>query len=104
MKGKEPYPQFVTSQGYVALFPLLFGLLDARNPKLERVLLDLRNTSHLWSDFGLRSLGRSTRRTTRNATGPIGAAPCGSTSTTSRSAPSDDTPVSTLTSPRVHNL
>lgn len=56
---KEPQLGFVPALGYVSLFPLLFSLLDASNPRLERVLLDLRNESHLWTRFGLRSLARS---------------------------------------------
>ena len=56
---KNPEYGFVPAFGYVSLFPLLFSLLDADNPRLECLLLDLRNESRLWTKFGLRSLSRS---------------------------------------------
>lgn len=56
---KEPQLRFVPAFGYVSLFPLLFSLLDASNPRLERVLVDLRNESLVWTRFGVRSLSRT---------------------------------------------
>ena len=56
---KNPEYGLVPAFGYVSLFPLLFSLLDADNPRLERLLLDMRNESRLWTKFGLRSLSQA---------------------------------------------
>ena len=46
----------VCHQGYVSLFPLLLGLLDADHPNLPHVLDMLSDPGRLWSPHGLRSL------------------------------------------------
>ncbi|KAE8825709.1 hypothetical protein PTNB85_06139 [Pyrenophora teres f. teres] len=43
-------------KGYVSLFPLLTGFLDASHPHLRFVLDLIRNPNHLWTDHGVRSL------------------------------------------------
>jgi mannosyl-oligosaccharide glucosidase len=47
---------FACHRGYISLFPLLTGLLDANHPHLPAVLDLLRDPNHLWSDKGIRSL------------------------------------------------
>ena len=51
--------QFVNSVGYVSIFPMILELLDADSPKLEITLDQIRDTKHLWTKFGLRSLSKS---------------------------------------------
>jgi mannosyl-oligosaccharide glucosidase len=46
----------VCHQGYMSLFPLLTGLMDADHPNLPSVLNLLSDPSKLWSTHGLRSL------------------------------------------------
>jgi mannosyl-oligosaccharide glucosidase len=46
----------VCHQGYMSLFPLLTGLMDADHPKLPSVLDLLSDPNKLWSGHGLRSL------------------------------------------------
>lgn len=46
----------VCHQGYVSLFPLLLGLLDAGHPNLPHVLDMLSDPERLWSPHGVRSL------------------------------------------------
>lgn len=44
---------------YVSLFPLLMRLLPPDSHHLQQQLADLRNPALLWTDFGLRSLSKS---------------------------------------------
>ena len=53
---EEPSFSCVNEFGYVSLFPLLLQVLSPENPRLEKVMKDLRNPSLLWTDYGLRSL------------------------------------------------
>lgn len=46
----------VCHQGYLSLFPLLLGLLDAEHPNLPHVLDMLSDPEKLWSPHGVRSL------------------------------------------------
>ncbi|KAK4111173.1 glycoside hydrolase family 63 protein [Canariomyces notabilis] len=46
----------VCYEGYVSLFPLLLGLMDADHPNLPAVLDLLSDPAKMWSDYGLRSL------------------------------------------------
>ncbi|KAL7749044.1 Processing alpha glucosidase I [Sorochytrium milnesiophthora] len=48
----------VTHKGYITLFPLLVGLVDAKSPELGALLHLLRDEQQLWSPFGLRSLSK----------------------------------------------
>jgi mannosyl-oligosaccharide glucosidase len=56
---EDPTYQHVNSIGYVSLFPMLLELLDAQSPKLGQVLDQIRDTRHLWTNYGLRSLAKS---------------------------------------------
>ncbi|KAK3994465.1 putative mannosyl-oligosaccharide glucosidase protein [Cladorrhinum sp. PSN332] len=46
----------ICRDGYVSLFPLLLGHLDAEHPNLPAVLDLISDESKLWSPYGLRSL------------------------------------------------
>ncbi|KAB0802437.1 hypothetical protein PPYR_04623 [Photinus pyralis] len=57
---KNPEYRLVDSSfGYVSLFPFLLKLLNPDSPKLNKTLIDIRNPSLLWTDFGLRSLSKT---------------------------------------------
>ena len=45
--------------GYVNIFPLMFGLIDANNSKLTHVLDSISNSSEMWSPYGLRSISKT---------------------------------------------
>ena len=50
---------YVKHFGYVSLFPLMTRILNPESSKLKKILDDLRNSSLLWTSFGLRSLAKS---------------------------------------------
>jgi len=54
-----PTLRFVSHFGYISLFPFLLKILDAKSPKLGHILDDLRNPELIWTDYGLRSLSKS---------------------------------------------
>jgi len=57
---KEPTKRLVTSYfGYVSLFPLLTQILDAKGEQLGHLLTDLRDEKLLWTNYGLRSLAKT---------------------------------------------
>ncbi|GLH08096.1 Mannosyl-oligosaccharide glucosidase GCS1 [Gryllus bimaculatus] len=57
---KDPELRFVDSTfGYVSLFPFLLQLLQPDSPKLGKVLEDIRRPGLLWTEYGLRSLAKS---------------------------------------------
>jgi len=57
---EDPELQFVDSNfGYISLFPLFLEMLDFESPKLLTLLNDIRNTDYLWTNYGLRSLAKS---------------------------------------------
>nr|CAD7463636.1 unnamed protein product [Timema tahoe] len=57
---KAPELKFVdTTFGYVSLFPFLLQLLNPYSPKLGKILKDLQRPEFLWTEYGLRSLGKS---------------------------------------------
>ncbi|UJR36867.1 hypothetical protein I4U23_029580 [Adineta vaga] len=51
--------KYVKHFGYVSLFPLMTRVLDPQSKKLEKILDDLRNSTLLWTSYGLRSLAQS---------------------------------------------
>lgn len=57
--NEEPTLRFIDNFGYVSLFPFLLKIIEPDNPKLGKVLTDLRNPKLLWTNYGLRSLARN---------------------------------------------
>ncbi|KAF8970494.1 Processing alpha glucosidase I [Entomortierella lignicola] len=53
---EEDLSVHVCHKGYISLFPMLLGIIDPENEKLEHVLDLMRDPEELWSPFGLRSL------------------------------------------------
>ena len=51
--------KLVCHKGYISIFPLLLGLVPADSPHLGALLDMMSSPSHLWSDYGLRSLSKS---------------------------------------------
>ncbi|KAH8896041.1 glycoside hydrolase [Thozetella sp. PMI_491] len=51
-----PAYKWICHQGYMSLFPLLLGLMDAKHAHLPAVLDLLSDPTKLWSPHGLRSL------------------------------------------------
>ncbi|KAK0643831.1 glycoside hydrolase family 63 protein [Cercophora newfieldiana] len=49
----------ICREGYLPLFPLLLGLMDAEHPNLPALLDLMSNPDKLWSPYGLRSLSKS---------------------------------------------
>lgn len=45
--------------GYVSLFPFFLQILKPDSPKLENILTNIRKPELLWTNFGLRSLSKS---------------------------------------------
>lgn len=57
---RTPETGLVTSYfGYVSLFPLLTQILEPDSPQLGETLISLRNENLLWTEYGLRSLAKS---------------------------------------------
>lgn len=57
---KSPTKRFVDSTfGYVSLFPFLTEILEPNSYQLGQILNDLKNPDLLWTNFGLRSLSKS---------------------------------------------
>lgn len=58
--AKQPEPRFVdTTFGYVSLFPFLLEMLSVDAQPLAKMLQNIRDPSVLWTDYGLRSLSRT---------------------------------------------
>ncbi|KAK7571777.1 hypothetical protein V9T40_014249 [Parthenolecanium corni] len=45
--------------GYNNLFPFILHIVDPNSPKLEKILTKIRDPQLLWTEFGLRSLSKS---------------------------------------------
>lgn len=57
---KKPEYRLVDSTfGYVSLFPFFLQILKPDSPKLEKILTNIRKPELLWTNFGLRSLSKS---------------------------------------------
>jgi mannosyl-oligosaccharide glucosidase len=55
-----PEFRFVDSAfGYVSLFPFLSEILSNDSPALNEILLKIRDPNYLWTDYGLRSLSKT---------------------------------------------
>ena len=50
---------YTDHQGYVNLFPLIFGFIDKNSPKLKASLDLIEDEARLWTPYGLRSLSKS---------------------------------------------
>lgn len=57
--SEEGRRTFIDRIGYVGLLPFLLGVLPTCSDRTERVLDVLRDTDHLWSEYGLMSLSAS---------------------------------------------
>lgn len=51
--------KLICHKGYISIFPLLLGLVPKDSPHLGSLLDMMSDPSHLWSDYGLRSLSKS---------------------------------------------
>eukprot|EP00903_Cladosiphon_okamuranus_P008249 g7940.t1 len=58
-KGSSPRPQHVQHIGYVSIFPLLLKLLPPESEAVGSLLAHMRDSTQLWSPYGLRSLSAS---------------------------------------------
>jgi mannosyl-oligosaccharide glucosidase len=47
---------YICHKGYISLFPLMTGFIGADHPHLSAILDLLRDSNHLWTDHGIRSL------------------------------------------------
>ncbi|ONM35063.1 Mannosyl-oligosaccharide glucosidase GCS1 [Zea mays] len=56
---QAPQLQLVPHVGYVSLFPFMMGTIPPESWVLEKQLNLISNTSILWTDYGLRSLSRT---------------------------------------------
>ncbi|XP_013774541.1 mannosyl-oligosaccharide glucosidase-like [Limulus polyphemus] len=56
---EEPTLRFIDHFGYVSLFPFFLQIIRPENPKLGKILTDLRDPNLLWTNYGLRSLAKS---------------------------------------------
>lgn len=57
---KEPVYRLVdTTFGYVNIFPFILQQLDKNSPELGQILKDLDDPQLLWTDYGLRSLSKT---------------------------------------------
>ncbi|KAI4459446.1 mannosyl-oligosaccharide glucosidase [Holotrichia oblita] len=57
---KDPEYRLVDSTfGYVSLFPFFLQLIKPNSPKLKKILDDIENPNLLWTNYGLRSLSKT---------------------------------------------
>jgi mannosyl-oligosaccharide glucosidase len=53
---------YVCHKGYVSLFPFMTGFIGADHPHLPATLDLLRDSNHLWTDHGIRSLSPENKK------------------------------------------
>lgn len=53
-----PKYQCIPHFGYVNLFPMIMGLLDPTNSKLESIFRQIEDPESMWSPYGLRSISK----------------------------------------------
>ncbi|CAL9118938.1 unnamed protein product [Musa textilis] len=56
---EEPQLKLVPHLGYVSLFPFMMGIIPSESPILEKQLRLISNRSTLWTDYGVRSLSKT---------------------------------------------
>lgn len=56
---ERPQPALVPHVGYISLFPFMMGIIPPTSQILEKQLELISNRSTLWTDFGLRSLSKT---------------------------------------------
>ncbi|XP_055594346.1 uncharacterized protein LOC129745350 isoform X2 [Uranotaenia lowii] len=59
VKEKPEYNYIYSSYGYVNLFPFLMELIPADSTQLLTVLTNIRDSNILWTEFGIRSLSKT---------------------------------------------
>jgi mannosyl-oligosaccharide glucosidase len=59
IKESDVNLKYVKHFGYVSLFPLMTRILNPESNKFEKILNDLKNSTLLWTPYGLRSLAQS---------------------------------------------
>lgn len=57
--GRQPKPGYVPHFGYVSLFPFLLQIFKPDHPAVEQTIDEIRDPELLWTDYGLRSLSKS---------------------------------------------
>jgi mannosyl-oligosaccharide glucosidase len=53
---------YVCHKGYISLFPFMTGFIGAEHPHLTATLDLLRDSNHLWTDHGIRSLSPESKK------------------------------------------
>lgn len=53
---REDVHSYACHKGYISLFPFMTGFIGADHPHLSAILDLLRDSNHLWTDHGIRSL------------------------------------------------
>ena len=48
----EPKLQYVNQFGYISLFPFILGVLDAKSPKISKILDSIEDPNKLFTPFG----------------------------------------------------
>ncbi|KAJ8476372.1 hypothetical protein OPV22_020099 [Ensete ventricosum] len=56
---EEPQLKLVPHLGYVSLFPFMMGIIPSESPILEKQLRLISNRSTLWTDYGVRSISKT---------------------------------------------